>query len=181
MSKAERLAKLEELKRLRQTGESRIKTYNPEEQESLYDVVDAEDYKSRYDDDDEFIEVNNGDHSYNRNEGYNDIGGRYGNGYSDDDGERDAEYDSDGNRYSRSGKGNRSAAAAKRKRGSSKKDSAVTVDEPSQPKVRSKDIAEMLRQAQKPKKVCLYCSFISVYIILITNFCFHLETHYCCW
>lgn len=164
MSKADRLAQLEELKRLRKSGESRIKTYNPEEEQALYDVVDADDYMSDYDDDDEFIEVNNGDHSYNRNDGYNDIGGgRYGDKYSDEE--------DDNPRYL----GNSLRDGSKRKRTTSKKDSVI-VEEPQQPKIRSKDIAQMLRQNQKPKQVRIF-SFIFYFQLLTVII---LETHYVC-
>lgn len=157
MSKA---SALEELSRLRKTGGSRIKSYEVDEK-SMYDIVDDDTYQSRYKNEDEFIEVNDGDHSYTRNDGYNDIGGR-------------TEYDS-GDEIDVDEVRNNGRGASKRKRGNAsgtsnkrKKDLAVVEEEqPEQPKIRSKDIAEMFKQNQKAKPVRILVFLIM--IIVLTN------------
>lgn len=75
-----RLAQLAALKR--SSKKTRVESY--EDETPLYDIVDEDQYRRNLADDD-FVEINDGDHGYAYDDGTNDLGDSKHNYYSDDD------------------------------------------------------------------------------------------------
>lgn len=75
-----RLAQLAALKR--SSKKTRVESY--EDATPLYDIVDEDQYRRNLADDD-FVEINDGDHGYAYDDGTNDLGDSKHNYYSDDD------------------------------------------------------------------------------------------------
>lgn len=127
MTTSERKRKLLELLALKRSGKSNVSTYEINE-DPLYDEVDESTYNTQIEEEDDFIEVNNGDHSYTHNDGTNDIGGY---GYSDDD-------DTDNKNHYQDSKSKKSNN--KRRKVQTREPSPPP---PPPPKLKSKDITEM--------------------------------------
>lgn len=85
MSEAsDRKQRLAQLAAKRRSGKkSRVESYNDEEM-PMYDLVDEDKYRRDLEDDN-FVEVNDGDHGYTYDDGTNDLGDSKHNYYSDDD------------------------------------------------------------------------------------------------
>jgi hypothetical protein len=80
LDRKKRLAQLAALKR--SNKKSRVQSY--EEETPLYDIVDEDQYRRDLANDD-FVEINDGDHGYAYDDGTNDLGDSKHNYYSDDD------------------------------------------------------------------------------------------------
>lgn len=82
MSEAnDRRKRLAQLAAQRRSGKSRVESY---EETPMYDIVDEDQYRKKLEEDD-FVEVNDGDHGYTYDDGTNDLGDSKHNYYSDDD------------------------------------------------------------------------------------------------
>lgn len=78
----DRKKRLAQLAAQRRSGKTRVESYDDEA--PMYDLVDEDQYRRNMEDDD-FVEVNDGDHGYTYDDGTNDLGDSKHNYYSDDD------------------------------------------------------------------------------------------------
>lgn len=80
--KIDRKARLQMLAARRNKGAKPLPSYDDEG--ALYDIVDEDQYRRELEDDD-FVDVNDGDHGYTYDDGTNDLGDSKHNYYSDED------------------------------------------------------------------------------------------------
>lgn len=81
---SDRKARLQRLAASRKNATKSRAGLSDDEGAQLYDIVDEDQYRRELEDDD-FVEVNDGDHGYTYDDGTNDLGDTKHNYYSDDD------------------------------------------------------------------------------------------------